>query len=113
MLCKFCNQPPQRKPLNYHDKIWWCETCSAEYVTLRNELSSVNLYTQINDVCYRVSHYDAYNDHIIIWRIEKPGVPGKVRNSGMKVIFNQKIKMDCPFTPANIKEKLSVYITFL
>jgi len=114
--CKFCGGGAGYAPIDTlkysHIDVYFCHTCSAEYVfwgKVNPKNQTYSIYTQIGDRHFRVTVNS--DNTCTIWFIGEIGVPGKSLNQKLKKIKHFNYIPD--ITPSNINQKLRSWLPFL
>jgi len=118
VICRFCQHPTPHSPLEEMDRmgvdVYWCETCHAEYLYFKdsNYCNSCSLYTQLNDKHYRWT--TSATGYAFLWYIRELGIPGKLVNRDMNVLFSLSAGDNQPdITPDNVARKIKTMLIFL
>jgi hypothetical protein len=112
--CKYCNSKlisiSCEENYLYNITILYCIECRAEYFYISNDkLSSISLYTSINDKIYRWT--EIINGVRQLWHVikyERPGSRSLINNKKILTIKNSSINLN----PKNIQEKIKSYLNF-
>jgi hypothetical protein len=115
-ICKFCQKTADVAPIKEMTElggiVFFCHPCQAEYVFFKSGTqASQSLYTTINDKMYRFTTIPGI-DKIYLWYVEKPGIPGILKNEKLKLIFSTEISVN-NVTPRNINDKVNTWIKYL
>ena len=118
-ICSFCHQDMPHCPLKILEKrqyqVYFCQTCSAEFLFFKNTLKSISLYTNYQNKLYRWTT-QADKSSAQLRQYKEPGIPGVKPNRGSVLLYSM-VKERGDFIPDlfphNLQDKIKNWLMFI